>query len=96
MDKENIISTFEKIISVCKEDGCDFVDLSFEDAEQILSMLKEQEVKEQISDAIHETAKQFRKTIVRCKDCKWRGTNACFCKSKDDVKDNWFCSEGQL
>ena len=42
MDKK-VISTFEKIISVCKEDGCDFVDLTFEDAEQILAMLKEQE-----------------------------------------------------
>lgn len=28
------------------------------------SVKKEQEVKEQISDAIHETAKQFRQTIV--------------------------------
>ena len=43
MDREKVISTFEKIISVCKEDGCDFVDLTFEDAEQILAMLKEQE-----------------------------------------------------
>jgi len=43
MDREKVISTFEKIISVCKEDGCDFVDLSFKDAEQILALLKEQE-----------------------------------------------------
>ena len=43
MDRENVISTFEKIISVCKEDGCDFVDLTFEDAEQVLALLKEQE-----------------------------------------------------
>lgn len=42
MDREKVISTFEKIISVCKEDGCDFVDLTFEDAEQILALLKEQ------------------------------------------------------
>ena len=33
--------------------------------------------------------------IVRCKDCKWRGTNACFCKAKNDVQDDWFCSEGE-
>jgi len=43
MDRENTISTFEKIINVCKEDGCDFVDLSFENAEQILALLKERE-----------------------------------------------------
>lgn len=41
MIREKVISTFEKIISVCKEDGCDFVDLTFEDAEQILALLKE-------------------------------------------------------
>lgn len=44
-NREKVISTFEKIISVCKEDGCDFVDLAFEDAEQILALLKEQETK---------------------------------------------------
>ena len=43
MDRGKVISTFEKIISVCKEDGCDFVDLAFEDADQILALLKEQE-----------------------------------------------------
>lgn len=42
-DREKVISTFEKIISICKEDGCDFVDLTFEDAEQILALLKEQD-----------------------------------------------------
>lgn len=43
MDMEKVISRFEKIISICKEDGGDFVDLSFEDAEQILAILKEME-----------------------------------------------------
>ena len=33
--------------------------------------------------------------VVRCKDCKWRGTYACFCKARDDVQDDWFCSEGE-
>ena len=32
---------------------------------------------------------------VRCMDCKWRNTNACFCKSPKDVRDDWFCSEGE-
>lgn len=31
--------------------------------------------------------------IVQCKDCKWRNTKACFCKSTKDVRDDWFCSE---
>lgn len=34
--------------------------------------------------------------IVRCKDCKWRYTNACFCKAPNDVRDDWFCSEGEM
>ena len=46
IDREKVISTFEKIINVCKEDGCDFVDLTFEDAEQIFALLKEQEERE--------------------------------------------------
>ena len=33
--------------------------------------------------------------VVHCKDCKWRNTKACFCKSIEDVKDDWFCSEGK-
>ena len=33
--------------------------------------------------------------IVRCKDCKWRWTEACFCKAKKDTQDEWFCSEGE-
>ncbi len=33
--------------------------------------------------------------IVRCKDCKWRNTKACFCKAPNDVQDEWFCSEGE-
>ena len=59
MDSEKVISTFDKIISVCKEDGCDFVDLSFEDAEQILALLKEQDSEKKrimkvIWDTLHE------------------------------------------
>ena len=53
-DREKVVSTFEKIISVCKEDGCDFVDLTFDDAEQILAMLKEQQ--EQIDKLLEESA----------------------------------------
>lgn len=48
LDRENIINTFEKIISVCKKDGYDFVNLTLtiEHAEQILALLKEQEAVE--------------------------------------------------
>jgi hypothetical protein len=45
----------------------------------------------------HETGYTERdEEIIRCKDCKWKGTYACFCKAKDDVQDDWFCSEGEL
>ena len=57
-DREKVISTFEKIISVCKEDGCDFVDLTFEDAEQILAMLKEQEERIKKRDESLEKARE--------------------------------------
>ena len=38
----DVVSRFEKIISVCKEDGCDFIDLTFDTADEILALLKEQ------------------------------------------------------
>ena len=105
-DRETVISKFEKIISVCKEDGCDFVDLSFEDAEQILATLEEQEVKEQLSDAVHETAKQFQQTIVRCKDCRYgqyctdgETTYQCYKWNSGEFgmlhEQNWFCADGE-
>jgi len=33
--------------------------------------------------------------LVRCADCKWRNTKACFCKAPEDVRVDWFCSEGE-
>lgn len=44
-DREKAIVDFETIINICKEDGCDFVDLSYEAAEYILATLKEQDAK---------------------------------------------------
>ena len=51
------------------------------------------------SDYIHEVAKQFRRPIVLCKDCKWRG-------HEDDstkwipclairTNNDWFCADGE-
>ena len=63
MDKEKVISIFEKIISVCKEDGCDFVDLTFEDAEQILVLLKEQEHKDRMFHALEDDWKRLKELL---------------------------------
>lgn len=58
-------------------DDCDdmmkpmFIEL----AKDALELLEEYEVKEQISDVIHGLAKQFRRPIVRCEDCKHRPTD---------------------
>lgn len=59
-----------------------------------IDALKEKEVKEQISDAIHETAKQFRQTIVRCRDCKKRNQHH-ECEYGYHT-DNWFCGDGEM
>ena len=66
-----------------------------------IALLKEQETKEQLSDAAHETAKQFRQTIVRCKDCTWWGTDR-MCENSDSpcfqngcTHGNWFCADGE-
>jgi len=77
-DREKVISTFEKIISVCKEDGCDFVDLSFEDAEQIFALLEEQEAVVRCADCRH--ADISPSGLIKC-----RG----IFRSKD-----WFCADG--
>lgn len=62
-----------------------------------LELLKEQSRKQVLSfgDGYAEGYKAKAQEIVRCKDCKWRNTNACFCKSKYDVQEDWYCSEAQ-
>lgn len=71
------------------KDRCDAV-------EDALSLLKEQEVTERISDAIHETAKQFRQTIVRCKDCKYNDDGECIIKAGwFPVTEDWYCADGE-
>ena len=55
------------------------------------------------SDAIHETAKQFRRTIIRCKDCKHQdpdrfddGEGNYVCRKGHGWKpDNWFCADAE-
>jgi translation initiation factor 2 beta subunit (eIF-2beta)/eIF-5 len=53
--------------------------------------------KQHISDAIHETAKQFRRQIVMCKDCKKRETMYCpfYWRYKGTKYDDWFCADGE-
>lgn len=48
-----------------------------------------------LDGVIHVTLLKHGKELVRCKDCKWRNTSACFCKATSDVQDEWFCSEGE-
>jgi hypothetical protein len=66
-------------------------------AKSALSLLKEQEAKQHISDAIHETAKQFRRQIVMCKNCKKRETMYCpfYWRYKGTKYDDWFCADGE-
>lgn len=78
------------------------ITIGIAEAETLLELLKEQEVKEQISDAIHETAKQFRQTIVRCKDCihfepnniPEEGCGTCVLMDRIFYNDN-FCGYGE-
>lgn len=85
MDREKIIKEWEAVLSR------DPLDAPWDLIDDTLTLLKEQEVTEQISDAIHETAKQFRQTIVRCKDCKRE--EICCIRRKNDP--NWFCADGK-
>ena len=85
MDREKIIKEWEAVLNR------DPLDAPWDLIDDTLTLLKEQEVTEQISDAIHETAKQFRQTIVRCKDCK-REEVCCIRRTNDP---NWFCADGK-
>ena len=70
--------------------------------EMVEELLNEQNDKGMISDAIHETAKQFRRTIVRCKECKhgepsivaWSSNYYCR-RHKDVHEPDWFCADGE-
>lgn len=81
-DREKVISKFEKIISVCKEDGCDFIDLTFEDAEQILALLKEQEAVEPKQVYLYGKDDWYGLVCV-CPDCK--------AEWMSDKEDTHFC-----
>lgn len=101
-DIEKVIKDLDELYRLIYQSNVDGEILgSLHDA---LALLKEQEAKKQISDAIHETAKQFRQTIVRCKDC-WRKGNPFECRLASDVQehggliteeyDDWFCADGE-
>lgn len=66
-------------------------------ADDAINLLKEQEVIEQISDAIHETAKQFRQTIVRCNHCKHYRKSTCSAGAgmAFPTPGDWFCADGE-
>ena len=100
MDREKVIRDFETIINICREDGCDFVDLSFECAEYILALLKEQE---QMYYTLEHDWRMCRKllkeqeAIVRCKDCKKRNSWECwqYFFGRIKIPDDWFCADGE-
>ena len=62
-------------------------------------LLKEQGEKEQISDAIHETAKPFRRQIVMCKDCRFYpngdGSTTWLPCREIITPPGWFCADGE-
>lgn len=64
-----------------------------------IDLLKEQEVKEQISDVIHEMAKPFRLQIVMCKDCKYYpngdGSTKWLPCREIITPPGWFCADGE-
>lgn len=90
MDREKAIRDLEYLVSF---GGASQQSMVMQIATEALVLLKEQEMKEQISDAIHETAKQFRQTIVRCKECKKRNQHhEC---EYGYHSDDWFCADGE-
>ena len=69
MDREKVIKELESLRDICNAKSNMAIGNGkvawagyANTADDALALLKEQEAKEQISDAIHETAKQFRQT----------------------------------
>ena len=109
IDREKVIKGLKCCLTLDSPCGdCPYY--SYEDIQELecernlrndaLVLLKEQEVKEQLSDAVHETAKQFRRTIVRCKDCKyWKqiiyDTPKWMPCMSVQTSGNWFCADGE-
>jgi hypothetical protein len=104
-DREKVINELVEHIESALAVDSDYVDCVRTDLLQtVVGLLKEQEVTEQISDAIHETAKQFRQTIVRCKDCQhcYFASNRIPCeqsltcaKTGRNITPDWFCADGR-
>ena len=78
--------------------------LTQERAQEIISMLKEQEsVIEALKSDLDETLKVLgeQPDIVRCKDCKYWRTNTEFCmcwsvaNAAHHTNPNWFCTNGE-
>ena len=95
IDKEKVIKEFEHLLNAAKGNYQDFVDLTVDLGEDILVLLKEQEVK----------------PIIHCKDCKYgsyTGTEYLCDKNsghenrfgedqyyKEWHNGNWFCADGE-
>ena len=101
MDREKVVRALEYWVSF---GGASQQSMVMQIATEALVLLKEQEVKEQISDAIHETAKQFRQTIVRCKECRYSEHDPEIehlrCQHPVGLSGmthgaDWFCADGE-
>ena len=100
-DREKVIKSLEycRNQSGCWSDSseCPWIDECREDVNSLkdacIALLKEQKSQKFFVDESGKITPL--PVVVRCKDCKWRGTKACFCKAENDVQDDWFCSEGE-
>ena len=73
---EKIISDFEHEVSKAHGEGWDFVDLSTEDAKEILELLKEQEA------IVPKLIKMYPYDIYECGNCKHRSVGSKDYKAK--------------
>ena len=107
-DREKVIKEFEHLLNAAKGNYQDFVDLTVDGGEEILTLLKEQD-----------TANLYKcpncgtwvsaENVVRCKDCKHAtmtadGKMCKYCEmDTDDFGDqrevyhdaDWYCADGE-
>lgn len=100
IDRKKVVKGLTNAIQIEKRNGKALVYLRVSDAKDILALLKEQEIKGQISDVIHGMAKQFRRPVM-CKDCKYwhesetkKGYGDCGQANGITLKEeSWYCAD---
>ena len=110
LDREKVKAELDEIVEQCR--GMDYIGFSTitEHCQNILALLKEQEtdiknLNETIMNLLQKITEmkmiygdcEYVGELVRCKDCKKRGSWECwqYFFGRIKIPDDWFCADGE-